>query len=251
MRFPGTDSFRTCFCQAASVGLHMALFVTCGFLITEAAEFGVEAGEGGLVVNKSNDFHAEVEIAENEAIPKEPPTPEPPIVPEPEPPPATTHEPPVDPSPPATQEPAAEPKPDGQEQRAPVPISKPMEKKAAIPRGSTKTATATRAAEKTTSSISAAGAGGAQSARADYLRNPPPPYPAEAKRKKHEGVVQLRVVVGATGKAESVTLLKSSGYRMLDDSARDAVRKWKFHPATVGGVRVSTAVKVPVRFKID
>jgi hypothetical protein len=46
-------------------------------------------------------------------------------------------------------------------------------------------------------------------------------------------------------------MIKSSGHRVLDNSALDAVRKWKFHPATIGGVKVSSTVKVPVRFRLE
>ena len=68
---------------------------------------------------------------------------------------------------------------------------------------------------------------------------------------RQQGVALFRVVVSAAGHAESVTLIKSSGYRILDASALEAVRKWKFHPATIGGVKVSSTVKVPVRFTLD
>ena len=48
-----------------------------------------------------------------------------------------------------------------------------------------------------------------------------------------------------------LVLLKSSGYSLLDASAIEAVKKWKFHPAMVAGVKISSAVNVPVRFRLD
>ena len=143
-------------------------------------------------------------------------------------------------------EPVASKETDRLDRSTPV-VSNPKEKKTKS-RGEPATPAS---AEGPVRSVHAGAAGAQSAARADYLRNPPPPYPAEAKRSKQQGVVLLRVVVGATGRAESLVLLKSSGYSLLDASAIEAVKKWKFHPAMVAGVKISSAVNVPVRFRLD
>ena len=261
MPFEGAASFRwrPWLCQALSVALHAAFFLAGGFLLTVAAEFGVDAGTGGHALTEPQEMHAEVEIVEYEATPKVLPVVEEPVVKDE---PVVTEEPSIqeevreaemppvpEPSPTATPEPVVAQEADQWAQPAPVPtpIAKPPRRKAVAsgtPRSSTRS-------EKAAASSSATAASGAQSARADYLRNPPPVYPAEAKRNRQQGVALFRVVVSAAGQAESVTLIKSSGHRILDNSALEAVRKWKFHPATIGGVKVSSAVKVPVRFRLD
>ena len=266
MPFEGGASFRwrPWLCQALSGALHAAFFLAGGFLLTVAAEFGVDAGTGGHALIEPQEMHAEVEIAEYEATPKVLPVVEEPVVTE-EPviqdEPVVAEEPSIqeevqepemppvaEPSPTATPEPVVAQEAEQWMQPAPVPtpIAKPPRRK---PVASGTPGNSTRR-EKAAASGPATAASGAKSARADYLRNPPPVYPAEAKRNGQQGVALFRVVVNAGGHAESVTLIKTSGYRILDNSALGAVRKWKFHPATIGGVKVSSTVKVPVRFTL-
>ncbi len=84
-----------------------------------------------------------------------------------------------------------------------------------------------------------------------YLRTPKPDYPATARRRRLEGVVLLDVVVNESGRPVQVALKQSSGHRVLDDAAAEAVRQWEFQPATAGA-RITTAqVEVPVRFQLS
>ena len=72
MSFEGAASFRSrpWLCQALSVLLHAAFFLAGGFLLTVAAEFGVDAGTGGHAPPEPQEMHAEVEIVEYETTPK-------------------------------------------------------------------------------------------------------------------------------------------------------------------------------------
>ncbi len=74
---------------------------------------------------------------------------------------------------------------------------------------------------------------------ADYRGNPTPPYPAMARRMGDSGEVQLDVHVGEQGTVLDVKLKRSSGSSLLDQSAIDTVRKWRFKPATVDGKPVA------------
>src|SRR5690606_26769740 len=69
---------------------------------------------------------------------------------------------------------------------------------------------------------------------AAYLRNPPPAYPAVARRNGDEGTVLLRVLVGRNGAPLKVELDRTSRSRALDTAALDAVRNWRFVPARRG-----------------
>lgn len=84
-----------------------------------------------------------------------------------------------------------------------------------------------------------------------YLNNPAPNYPNLSKRMGEEGRVLLRVLVSASGKAESVELEKSSGYERLDNAAIDVVKKWSFIPAKKGKEVLSAYVLVPVKFTLN
>ena len=86
---------------------------------------------------------------------------------------------------------------------------------------------------------------------AAYLNNPKPDYPLAAKRMGMEGIVLLRVVVNPAGIPEKVSILNSSGVRLLDEAAVNTVYQWTFIPARQGGKAVSGSVNVPIRFAID
>ncbi len=89
------------------------------------------------------------------------------------------------------------------------------------------------------------------SSRARYLSNPRPDYPEVARQQHQEGVVLVSVEVGTDGRASDVTLARSSGFPLLDTVALQAVRRWRFEPAQVGGLPVSSRVDVPVRFSLS
>ena len=86
---------------------------------------------------------------------------------------------------------------------------------------------------------------------AAYLNNPPPIYPASARRNREEGTVRLKVFVSATGTPEKIELNTSSGSSGLDQAAQDAVRKWRFVPARQGDTPVAAWVIVPIKFNLE
>lgn len=86
---------------------------------------------------------------------------------------------------------------------------------------------------------------------ASYLKNPAPEYPSQAKRRGMEGVVMLGVLVAENGLAKSVNIAKSSGFAMLDASALDTVKRWKFVPAKRGNESVEARVMVPIEFRLE
>lgn len=85
---------------------------------------------------------------------------------------------------------------------------------------------------------------------ADYLNNPAPQYPHQARRLREEGVVLVRVYVLPNGLPEQVELKRSSGSHHLDKSALETVRKWRFVPARRGSETVAAWVIVPVAFSL-
>ena len=85
----------------------------------------------------------------------------------------------------------------------------------------------------------------------NYLRNPAPEYPRQARIAGQEGVVILHVTVDPAGAPACVTVSKSSGFAALDDSASTTVRRrWRFRPANQSGVPIVASVLVPVRFSL-
>jgi len=86
--------------------------------------------------------------------------------------------------------------------------------------------------------------------RANYAHNPKPEYPMIAKSRGWQGKVMLRVQVSAEGLSDTVAVEISSGHEMLDESAVDAVKKWKFIPAKRGETPVASSVIVPIIFTL-
>lgn len=90
-------------------------------------------------------------------------------------------------------------------------------------------------------------------ARSDVFAtfNPKPVYPASSRRLRHVGVVVLNVSVNSEGTVSGVKIHSSSGFPELDQSAVDAVLRWKFQPASLRGTPVESEVEVPIRFQLS
>lgn len=70
---------------------------------------------------------------------------------------------------------------------------------------------------------------------ASWAGNTPPPYPGMAMRMGEQGEVRLDVRVGVDGRVTEIRLRQSSGSALLDRTAIETVKKWRFNPATVDG----------------
>lgn len=86
---------------------------------------------------------------------------------------------------------------------------------------------------------------------ADYLNNPPPHYPEEARERGEEGKVLIKSLINADGTVAELAIKKSSGFPDLDRSALETVKKWRFVPARRGDTKVSAWVVVPVSFTLE
>jgi serine/threonine-protein kinase len=65
----------------------------------------------------------------------------------------------------------------------------------------------------------------------------PPPYPDEARRVNLVGTVKVEMIVNENGEPTDLRVVGSAG-EILDRAVVNAVRTWKYEPATKGGVRV-------------
>lgn len=82
----------------------------------------------------------------------------------------------------------------------------------------------------------------------EIITSYPPRYPAKLVRDRVGGVVVVRLLVGADGALLRSTIEKSSGNAILDASALEATKRWKFKPAVRGGVDVEGEITVPMTF---
>ena len=76
-----------------------------------------------------------------------------------------------------------------------------------------------------------------------------PRYPLGARLRGEEGLVRLAVRVDATGKAEDVEIVESSGFTALDRAAVKAA--WKAHYITADGQAHAGETVFGVRFRLE
>jgi protein TonB len=79
--------------------------------------------------------------------------------------------------------------------------------------------------------------------------NRKPDYPKMSLRLGEQGTVVLIVMVKSDGSAGDVEVKSTSGFTRLDRAAADAVKTWRFNPATVDGKAVDKSYEVPITFK--
>ena len=84
-----------------------------------------------------------------------------------------------------------------------------------------------------------------------YLNTPKPPYPLNARIKGYNGVVFLRVEVLKSGRVSHISIIKSSGYDILDRAALDTVTRWQFEPGRDNGKIQDMIIDIPVRFSLN
>jgi TonB family protein len=76
-----------------------------------------------------------------------------------------------------------------------------------------------------------------------------PRYPSEARRAGVQGAVVIRGIVRKDGTIDEVEIIKDLP-NGLGDAARDAVRRWRFRPATVDGEAIDVYYTVTVNFRL-
>ena len=81
------------------------------------------------------------------------------------------------------------------------------------------------------------------------IYKPDPAYSEEARKAKYQGTVVLWIIVDRDGNVSECKVVKPLGMG-LDEKAEEAVRTWKFKPATKNGMPVPVQVMVEVSFRL-
>jgi len=89
------------------------------------------------------------------------------------------------------------------------------------------------------------------SAAVEIISRPPPHYPAEAVRQRHEGTVLIQLTIGIDGLPRDVAVVQSSGFAELDAAALASARQWRFRALRGDGRTTTATARVPVRFHLD
>ena len=80
------------------------------------------------------------------------------------------------------------------------------------------------------------------------LHNPSPEYPEMGVFLGYQGDVIIRIRVSAKGDSAGVEILRSSGHKVLDDSAINALRKWRFTPTKHDNTPMNDYVIITVSY---
>src|SRR5262245_43164726 len=101
------------------------------------------------------------------------------------------------------------------------------------------------------SSTGAGTGGGGGSARPVGGYQVKPRYPESARRQGVEGTVLLKMRITEHGRVADIQVERSAGHPDLDQSAMEAVQRWRFEPARRSGEPVAVWVLIPVEFKLQ
>ena len=77
-----------------------------------------------------------------------------------------------------------------------------------------------------------------------------PRYPDSARQERAQGTTLLKVRVLENGRVSQILVEQSAGHPDLDESATEAVKKWRFEPARRGHEPVAVWVLLPVKFEL-
>ena len=87
-------------------------------------------------------------------------------------------------------------------------------------------------------------------ARIDPRSELQPPYPASEERAEVEGSVTISVLIGTDGRVKAVEKVRATSEAFFRATERQALRHWRFKPATLDGRPVETRTTMTVHFQL-
>ena len=78
-----------------------------------------------------------------------------------------------------------------------------------------------------------------------------PPYPSALARAEIEGRAEVRVLIGTDGRVKQVELVSTTDPGFFEATKQQALRHWRFVPATRDGVAVESWRTMTVRFQLQ
>ncbi len=77
-----------------------------------------------------------------------------------------------------------------------------------------------------------------------------PAYPAAEQRAEREGSVTVRLLIGADGRVRAAEKVRAASDAFFRATEQQALRHWRFKPATVGGEPVESRKTMTVHFRL-
>ena len=85
--------------------------------------------------------------------------------------------------------------------------------------------------------------------QAKLISSVPPVYPAMAKTQRISGPVTIDALIDANGRVTTMKVI--SGPTLLQEAAKDALKKWRYEPATLDGKAVPMHLNVTIQFRLQ
>lgn len=83
-----------------------------------------------------------------------------------------------------------------------------------------------------------------------YAKDFQPGYPAVELRAQRDGLVQIRVLIGVDGRVKAAQSVSATSDAFFEATRRQALSKWRFKPASRGGIPEESWKTLSVRFLI-
>jgi protein TonB len=84
-----------------------------------------------------------------------------------------------------------------------------------------------------------------------YARDLQPPYPAQELRAERDGLVRIRLTIAPNGRVAAVQRLSATSDAFWRVTEQQALRRWRFRPATLDGRPVQGVKEMTVNFRIQ
>jgi protein TonB len=85
--------------------------------------------------------------------------------------------------------------------------------------------------------------------QAKLVSSVPPVYPTLAKNQHISGDVRIDALIDASGRVTTMKVV--SGPTLLHQAAMDALKQWKYQPATLDGKAVPMHLTVNIQFRLQ
>lgn len=83
------------------------------------------------------------------------------------------------------------------------------------------------------------------------IYNPKPRYPAIAREAGIEGYVVLELLINKKGRVESFSILKTFGHQRFGLEVAKVLKKWRFPPPMLNGLRTTVRYQYTIKFQLD
>lgn len=78
-----------------------------------------------------------------------------------------------------------------------------------------------------------------------------PPYPSALARAEIEGRAEIRILIGADGRVKQVESIAATDPGFFEATRQQALRHWRFKPATRDGIPIESWRTMTVRFQLQ